>query len=92
MEAFLGCFAGLFMPVQEIFVLSLAALVRPVQNIFFLAIHYSSLFVPIDQKPRQAVMQGRLSLIVCLRLRIYTICSGQGRPPTTVIPNDIYLD
>ncbi len=46
---------------------SLAALVSPVQNIFFLTIHFFNLCVPIAQQPGQAVVQGRLSMNVCLR-------------------------
>jgi hypothetical protein len=40
-----------------------AALVSPVQNIFFSSIYVS----PIAQQPGKAVVQGRLSLNVCLR-------------------------
>jgi hypothetical protein len=45
---------------------ALAALVDPAQNIFFLAVHYFNSFVPIAQQAWQAVVQGRLSLNVCL--------------------------
>ncbi len=37
-----------------------------VQNIFSLTVHYFNLCVPIVQQPEQAVVQGRLSLNVCL--------------------------
>jgi hypothetical protein len=50
---------------------ALAALVDPVQNIFFLAVHYFYSFVPIAQQAGQAVVLGRLSLI--MRLWIYLI-------------------
>jgi hypothetical protein len=44
---------------------ALAALVRPVQNIFFLTVHFSTIcFDHIDQQPGQAVVPGRLSLIL----------------------------
>jgi hypothetical protein len=39
----------------------------PVQNNFFLAIHYFNFCVPIAQQHGKAVVQGRLSLNVCLR-------------------------
>ncbi len=42
----------------------LAALVSPVQNFFSLTVHYFNSFVTIAQ----AVVQGRLSLNVCLRI------------------------
>jgi hypothetical protein len=48
---------------------ALAALVSPVQNISFLTVHYFKSYVPVAQQPGQAVVQGRLSLNVCLRLR-----------------------
>jgi hypothetical protein len=48
------------------FCLALAAPVGPVQNIFFLTVHYFNSFVPIVQQAGQAVVQGRLSLNVCL--------------------------
>ncbi len=44
---------------------ALAALVSPVQNIFFLG---RTLFQVIAQQAGQAVVQGRLSLTVCLWL------------------------
>jgi hypothetical protein len=49
---------------------SLAALVVPVQNIFFLAVHYFNSFVPVAQQAGQAAVLGRLSLSVCLCLRL----------------------
>jgi hypothetical protein len=45
---------------------ALAALVGPVENIFFLTAYYFNIFIPIAQQPGQAVMPGRLSLIMCL--------------------------
>jgi hypothetical protein len=47
-----------------------AAVVKPVQNILFLTVHYFKFCVPIAQQPGQTVVQGRLSLNVCLRLRM----------------------
>jgi hypothetical protein len=49
---------------------ALAALVSPVQHIFFLAVHYFNLCVPIAQQPEQTVVQGRLSVNVCLRNKV----------------------
>ncbi len=54
------------MLVQEIFFPAFAALVGPVQGIFFLAVHYVNSIVPIAQQAGQAVVQGRLSLNLCL--------------------------
>jgi hypothetical protein len=45
---------------------ALAALIGPVQNIFYLTVSYFTLFVPIAQQAGQAVVQGRLSLNMCL--------------------------
>jgi hypothetical protein len=45
---------------------AVAPLVSPVQNIFLLTINYFNLCVPIAQQPGQAVVQGNLSLNVCL--------------------------
>ncbi len=59
----LACHAG-----TRNFYPALAALFSPVQNIFFLTVHYFSLCVPNAQQPGQPVVQGRLSLNVCLRL------------------------
>jgi hypothetical protein len=56
--------------VQEIFCPALAALVGPVQNIFFLSVLYFNAFVPIAQQAGQSVVQGRLSLNMCLRVKI----------------------
>jgi hypothetical protein len=42
----------------------------PVQNKFFLTVHYFISFVPIAQQVGQAVVLGRLSLSLCLCLRI----------------------
>ncbi len=53
--------------------LALAALVSPVQKIFFLTAEYFNLCVSVAQQPGQAVVQGRLSLNVCLRSRIRTM-------------------
>jgi hypothetical protein len=52
---------------------ALAALASPVQKIFFLTAHYSNLSVPIAQQPGHPIVQGRLSLNVCLRLRLSTV-------------------
>jgi hypothetical protein len=49
---------------------ALAALVSPVQHIFFLTVHYFNLCVPIAQQPGQTVVQGRLSVNVCLRNKV----------------------
>ncbi len=57
---------GLVVPVRD-FHPVLAAMVSPVQSIFFLIVHCFNLWVPIAQKPGQAVVQGRLSLNVRLR-------------------------
>jgi hypothetical protein len=46
---------------------ALAALVSQEQNIFFLSVHCFNFCVPIAQQPRQSVVQGRLSLNVCLQ-------------------------
>jgi hypothetical protein len=46
---------------------ALAALVSPVQNICCLTIRYFNLCVPIAQQAWQAVVQGCLSLNVCLQ-------------------------
>jgi hypothetical protein len=46
---------------------ALSALVSPVQHIFFLTVHYFNLCVPIAMQLGQAVVQGHLSLNVCLR-------------------------
>jgi hypothetical protein len=43
---------------------ALPALVSPVQNIIFLSAHFFTLVVPIAQQPGQAVVLGRLSLLV----------------------------
>jgi hypothetical protein len=51
-------------PVQQFFFL--ASLIGPVQNIFFLTVHYFNAFAPIAQQAGQAVVLGRLSVIVCL--------------------------
>ncbi len=45
---------------------ALAALVDPVQNMCFLTVHYFNSFVPIAQQSGQAVVLGRLSLIMCV--------------------------
>ncbi len=46
---------------------AVAALVSLVQNIYFLTVHYFNLCVPIAQQPAGlAVVQGRLSMNVCL--------------------------
>ncbi len=47
---------------------ALVALVRPVQNILFLIVHIISIYVCNAQQPGQAVVQGRISLNVCLWL------------------------
>jgi hypothetical protein len=44
-----------------------AALVSPVQNICYLTIRYFNFCVPIAQQAGQAVVQGCLSLNVCLQ-------------------------
>jgi hypothetical protein len=44
----------------------LAALVGPVKNISFLTPHYFHSFVPIVKQSMQAVVQGGLSLNMCL--------------------------
>ncbi len=65
--SFLDWFVGLFLSVQEItkdFYPALAALVGPVQNIF--PYYFFNKFVPIAQQAGLAVVQGRLSLNVCL--------------------------
>jgi hypothetical protein len=49
---------------------ALAALVGPVENFIFLTVHYSNSFVPIAQQAGQAAVLGRLSLCVCLWLRL----------------------
>jgi hypothetical protein len=53
---------------------ALAALVGPVQNIFFPAVHYFNSFFPITQQAGQAVVLGRLSLIMCLWVG-WLVCS-----------------
>ncbi len=50
---------------------ALSALVSPVQNIFFLTVPYFNLCIPIAQQPGKAVVQGRPSLNVCLRMKLY---------------------
>jgi hypothetical protein len=46
---------------------ALAALISPQCKLFFfLSAHYFNLCIPIAQKPGKAVVQGRLSLNVCL--------------------------
>jgi hypothetical protein len=46
--------------------ISVAALVGPVQNLFFFTLYYFNAFVPITQQAGQAVVLGRLPLIVCV--------------------------
>jgi hypothetical protein len=57
----------------------LAALVRPVEKVFFLTVHYFNEYdyAPIAQQPGQAVVQGRLSRNVCLRLEL-SHCGCEG--------------
>ncbi len=43
---------------------ALVDLVSPVQNIIYLTAHFFTLVVPIAQQPGQAVVLGRLSLLV----------------------------
>ncbi len=64
--SFLGWFAGLFMPVQEIYILPRLPYQAQYQRIFVLTVHYFNSFVPIAQQAGQAVVQGRLSLSVCI--------------------------
>jgi hypothetical protein len=64
--SFLGWFVGPILAVQEVFYPALAALVGPVQNSFFLTVHYFSSIVHITKQVGQAVLSGRLSLIVCV--------------------------
>jgi hypothetical protein len=45
---------------------AMAVLVGPVQNIFFFIVNFFNSFVPIAQEAGQAVVQGLLSLSVCL--------------------------
>jgi hypothetical protein len=53
---------------------ALAALASSVLNIFFPhCVHYFNLCVPFAQQPGKAVVQGRLSLNVCLRLSIVPV-------------------
>jgi hypothetical protein len=75
--SFRAWFVGLFMPVQEILVLSLlAALVGT--TFFFLTVHYFDFYVPIAQQAGQAAMLGRLPLSMCLWLLAWT-SGGNGR-------------
>jgi hypothetical protein len=60
-----ACCAG-----TRYFCSALAALVRPIQNFIFFTVHYSNAFVPIAQQVGQTAMLGRLSLRVCLWLRL----------------------
>ncbi len=50
---------------------ALSAMVSPVQNIFFRTVHYFNLCIPIAKQPGKAVVQGRLSLNVCLLIKLY---------------------
>jgi hypothetical protein len=49
----------------------LAAVVGPIQNYIFLIVLCSNSFVPIAQQAGQAAVLGRLSLCVCLWLRLW---------------------
>jgi hypothetical protein len=53
------------------FYTALAALGSPVQNTFFFNVHYFNVCVPFAQQPGHAVVQCRLSLNVCLRLKYW---------------------
>jgi hypothetical protein len=66
---FLGWFAGLVVPIQEIFVLPWLLIVGPVQNIVFLIARYFNFFVPIAQQPWQVAVLSRLSSSMCLWVR-----------------------
>jgi hypothetical protein len=61
----------------RVFCPTLAALVGPVDDIFFFIVHYFNSFVPVAQQAGQAIVQGRLSLKVCLGfyLRYFRGCS-----------------
>ncbi len=67
---------------------ALAALVSPMQNIFVLTVHYFTLCVPIAQQTGQPVVQGRLSLNMCIVPGI-TYSRFFGRtPPNTKMPQN----
>ncbi len=59
-------FVGLVVPVQETFVLPWLLWSDQYNKFFPPTVHYFNLCVPIAQQPGQAVVQGRLSLNVCL--------------------------
>jgi hypothetical protein len=66
--SFLVWFVGLFVPVQETFILPWL-LWSAQYKIFILTVRYFNLCAPPNaQQPWQAAVQGRLSLNVCLRL------------------------
>ncbi len=57
---------------------ALAALVSPVQNIFFLTVHYFNLYAHIAKQLGQSVVQGHLSLNVCLRMKTVALRGCEG--------------
>ncbi len=74
--SFLGWFIGLSCRYKRLLSF-LDCSGHPEPNNFFLTGHYFNLCVPIAQQPGQAVVPGRLSLNVCLRLYPYrpnTVC------------------
>jgi hypothetical protein len=61
------------MPVQETFILPWLLWSAQYKIFFFLTEHYFNLCVPVAQQTGQAVVQGRLSLNVCLRATLYLL-------------------
>ncbi len=64
MKGIFPLFIGLFVLVQETFVL--LSLPKSARKFFSLTVHYLTSFVPIAQQTGQAVVPGRLYLIMCL--------------------------
>jgi hypothetical protein len=62
--------------ITRYFCSALAALVGPVQNIFSLVVHYFNSYAPIVQQAGQAVVQGRLSLRMCLWIHSHTVTTA----------------
>ncbi len=73
------------MRVQDIFYPAFGALVSPEQNIFSPLHTFFTLCLPIAQKPRQAVVLGRLSRNMCLWVR------GEHILPFAILSSPFHL-
>jgi hypothetical protein len=62
----------LVMSVQETFFLSWLLWSAQYKIFFSFIVHFFNLCVPFTQQPGQSVVQGRLSLYVCLRCKLST--------------------